>query len=343
LEQYEHGGDIYGNPGVMLDFSVSINPLGMPEAVNKTLVTRVSEFSRYPDPYCRELVSAIVAYENIPKDWILCGNGAADLIYRLCHAARPRLAVVCAPTFSEYRRAMEQVGCMVTHHKLLSENGFMLTEKLSDCITTDVDMLFLCNPNNPTGRLIPNDMIKRILTRARQTGTIVVLDECFLDFTVGESAKRHLAEMPGLVILKAFTKMYAMAGLRLGYMLTSDIALLEKVSAVAQCWSVSVPAQIAGVAALGCGDWQDKTRRLVAEERRYLTESLACLGIEVLPSDCNFLLLRTKQLLYEQLLQKGILIRQCGNFVGLDSSYYRIGIKTRSENAYLMSVIKGII
>jgi threonine-phosphate decarboxylase len=340
MERYEHGGDIYGNPAVRLDFSVNTNPLGLPDAVLGALVSRADEFARYPDPLCRELRAAIAGYEDVPADLILCGNGAADLIYRICYAVKPRRALVCAPTFSEYERALNLVGCRVTHHVLTDENEFALTDEILERLVPGVDALFLCHPNNPTGRLIPSELMERILTFARQNGTLVVADECFLDFTNGESAKKHLGNMPNLIVLKAFTKIYAMAGLRLGYMLASDPALLAGVSAAAQCWSVSVPAQIAGVAAVACADWRDKTRRLADEERRFLSESLQELGPTVFKSDANYLLLRSDRPLYEPLLQRGILIRKCENFRGLDGSYYRVGVRTRAENTSLVHAVK---
>ena len=342
-ERCEHGGDIYGNPDVRLDFSVNTNPLGMPDAVRRALVSRVDEYARYPDPQCRELRAAVALHENVPEDWVLCGNGAADLIYRLCYAAKPRGALVCAPTFSEYEGALEQVGCQVARHALAKEDQFALTPDIEERLVPGIDMLFLCHPNNPTGRLIPGDLLGRVLSRARQNRTLVIVDECFLDFTDGLSAKRYLDGRPGLVVLKAFTKIYAMAGLRLGYLLTSDKGLLNKADVAAQCWSVSVPAQIAGAAALACTNWPGKTRRLVAKERRFLSANLTELGITVFPSDANFLLLRCERPLYEPLLQRGLLIRSCENFKGLDASYYRVGVKTRAENTCLIRAAKEIL
>ena len=343
MQRYEHGGDIYGNPGVVFDFSVSTNPLGMPETARVALASRIDEFTRYPDPECRELRAALAFHENVPVEWLLCGNGAADLIYRLCYAVKPRQALVCAPTFSEYERALEQAGCRVAHHSLSEENLFALTEDIEQRLVPGLDILFLCHPNNPTGRLIPEGLMERILDRARQNHVTVVVDECFLDFTDGVSTKRYLKKTPGLIVLKAFTKIYAMAGLRLGYLMTSDTALLDSVNDAAQCWSVSVPAQIAGVAALQSADWLANTRRLVAEERGFLSEKLAVPGITVFPSDANYILLRSEQPLYAPLLEKGVLIRSCENFRGLGASYYRVGVKTRSENIYLVQEIKEIL
>ena len=342
MQQYEHGGDIYSNPSVTLDFSVNINPLGLPDKIRQAIVSHVDEYSRYPDPFCRELCAAIARYESVPEDWIICGNGAADLIYRLCYAARPQRALVTSPTFSEYEKALAQAGCAVKYHVLKAENAFAITDGILEDIVPGDDMFFLCHPNNPTGRLIPQDLLEHILNRARETGTTVVVDECFLDFTDGSSAKRYL-DIPGLVILKAFTKMYAMAGLRLGYLITSNEALRSSITAAAQCWSVSFPAQVAGVAALECEGWQEKTRRLVAQERQFLAEQLGGLGIKVFPGEANFILLQSAAPLYELLLPKGILIRQCVGFNGLDNTYYRIGVKTRVENSCLIQSLKEVL
>ena len=343
MRLYEHGGDIYGNPGVTLDFSVNTNPLGLPDQVGHALVANLDKFARYPDPQCRDLRTEIARHESVAEDWILCGNGAADLIYRLCYAMRPQKALVCAPTFSEYERALEQVGCQVEYHYLKKENLFTLDDKILKRLTPGLDLLFLCHPNNPTGRLISPDLIPKILNRAQENETAVVVDECFLDFAGGETANRYLKERPGLVVLKAFTKIYSLAGLRLGYLLTSSGILRDKVDAAAQCWSVSVPAQIAGLAALSRADWQRQTRRLVVNERNFLTKNLKLLGIRVFPSDANFLLLRFKGQLYEPLLRKGIMIRRCNNFRGLDEHYYRISVKRRPENIQLLKALEEII
>ncbi len=320
--EYDHGGDVYGNKGVELDFSVSINPLGMPEEVTEALVSRVREFSHYPDPHCRELVAVLARHENVPESWLLCGNGAADLIYRICRALNPRRACVVPPAFSEYEKALLGGGCHVERE-----------------IAPGCDVIFLCHPNNPTGLLLPPERLERAL----ESGATVVVDECFLDFTDGESAKRYLKTAPKLVILKAFTKIYAMAGLRLGYIICRDTALLEKINAASQCWSVSAPAQVAGVAALGCEGWIEKTRRLVREERQFLMENLAKSGLKVFPSDANFLLFKSEKPLYAPLLKRGILIRSCASFYGLDDTFYRVGLKTRAENTRLAGAIKEIL
>jgi threonine-phosphate decarboxylase len=343
MDRFEHGGDIYGNPNVRLDFSVNVNPLGMPQEVRRALTADVDEYIDYPDPACRALRNAIAAHEGVPQDYILCGNGAADLIYRLCYAVRPRNALIPAPTFSEYERALEQTGCEITRHVTKVADNFALTEEFVQKINPGVDIIFLCSPNNPTGRLIDERLLEQIIRRASECNSTVVTDECFLDFTRGVSVKKYLNDFPNLCVLKAFTKIYAMAGLRLGYMLTANKRLLEKTEAAGQSWSVSVPAQRAGLTALSCEGWAESTRKLIERERAFLTDTLNGLGIAVYPSDANFLLLRAEKPLYGPLLKERILIRRCGNFFGLDERYYRICVKTRKENLQLTEACRAAL
>ncbi len=338
-----HGGDVYGHAGIKLDFSVNTNALGMPAEVRQALLAAVDSYSRYPDPQCRQLTAAIAAKEGLAPDQVLCGNGAADLIYRLVYALKPRRALLLAPGFSEYEAALRQAGTELTYYRLRAENSFDPGADLADLITADLDLLFLCNPNNPTGRLLPEDVLAKILQRAAATGTYVLIDECFLDFSRAESAKSRLTDLPGLFVLKAFTKIYAMAGLRLGYLLNADRSVLAKVNRAGQCWSVSLPAQVAGLAALQVEGWEEKTRELLESERSFLTKNLLDLGLEVLPSAANFLLLRSDLPLYRLLLDQGILIRSCANFIGLDETYFRLAVKRPEENQRLLAGLKEII
>jgi threonine-phosphate decarboxylase len=338
-----HGGDIYAHGGVRLDFSVSTNPRGLPEFVRAALLAGIDACARYPDPRCRALRAALARYEGAPPEWILCGNGATDLIHRLCHTVRPRAALVCAPSFSEYERALRQCGCRVERHVLRREEGFALTAAIEEKLLPGLEMLFICQPNNPTGGLVEAALLERIVRRAAGNGTRVVVDECFLEFTSAGSAVAWLDDAPGLVVLKALTKTYALAGLRLGYLLSSDAGLLAALAAAAPYWNVSTLAQIAGAAALSCPrsceTWLDESRRLLAEERAFLGGALRALGIEVFPGEASFLLLRCDVPLFEPLLRRGVLIRACANFAGLDASFYRVGVRTRPENAALLRAI----
>lgn len=352
MKEYTHGGDIVGAreiwKGKLLDFSANLNPLGMPESVRKAAEDAVREAIHYPDPLCRELCAAIARRDNVTPEQVLCGNGAADLVFRLAFSQRPRRVLVTAPTFSEYEDAVRAAGGEVVYHRLTPENDFDLTEAVLDDLDDSLDMAFFCTPNNPTGRLINRDLMLRILERCREKGIRVVVDECFLSLSdPGEqvSLAGELESFSNLVLLRAFTKSYAIPGLRLGYCLSADTALLDGLSRCAQPWSVSGPAQAAGLAALAEPEHPARARQLIAVERSWLTDALRELGLQVFPSQVNYILFRAPGVddLKERLLARGVLIRSCANYVGLGSDYYRVAVRPHRENEGLIGAMKEVL
>jgi threonine-phosphate decarboxylase len=350
-----HGGDIYGHKdlmdkdreGLFLDFSVNTNPLGMPDSVKAAIRDHVEDYQRYPDPSCRALRAALAHHEGVPENRICCGNGAADLIFRLCLVKKPRLALICAPAFSEYERAVTLSGGKVILHHLKEAGGFTLDSRILEQIRQDLDMVFLCNPNNPTGRLIDPALLAEILRRCREFHILVVVDECFLPFTHALSLMEDLSS--SLVVLRAFTKTFSLAGLRIGYILSSEEALINAAAGAGQCWSVSAPAQVAALAALECMSWLEQSQDIIEMERPFLSGELRGLGFTVFDSDANFLLFRSdlpvrseRPLLY-RLIAKGILIRNCGNFNGLDERYYRCCVKQRTQNERLIAALREVL
>lgn len=339
---YQHGGDIYSYSNI-LDFSANINPLGIPERVKKAVAGSIEQLIHYPDSKCRKLRTAIADKEQIPNSWVLCGNGAADLLYTLCFALRPKRALLPVPSFLEYSQALSCCGCQIDVSFLTEETHFQITEHfLQDLKKTSYDIVFLCNPNNPTGQTIPPEILMDILSICEQRRTFLVIDECFLNFTneyrTG-SMVSNLFLSGHLLILKAFTKMYALPGLRLGYLLSSNTALLDKLETYRQPWSVSVPAQTAGIAALKETDWEEKTRSFIERERLWLTGRLPFSNIT---GKANFLFFRSECNLYQDCLEHGILIRDCNNFISLEGKhYYRIAVKKREENQQLVRLISS--
>ena len=272
MMQLVHGGDWagyraqYGQDA--LDLSANVSPLGLPEGVTKAITAALATADRYPDPLCRALRAKLAVHEKVPMEHILCGNGAADLIFRLVWAAKPRTALLPAPTFAEYAAALETAGCTVRRHFLQEKEDFAVTEAFVSAVDEDTDMVFLCQPNNPTGQLTPLPLVEALLRRCEACGALLVVDECFLDFLPdadGWTAK-SLLESGDLVILKAFTKLYGMAGVRLGYCLCGDETLLEKMQTAGQPWAVSSLAQAAGVAALKETAYVDEVRALIARQ-----------------------------------------------------------------------------
>lgn len=339
-----HGGDIYGG-GVMLDFSANTNPFGTPAGVLNAVTAALPEMHRYPDPYCRRLVDAIADFEGVNRDYILCGNGAAELIYAYCAVVHPRTALELAPTFSEYALGLNRVGCSVKNYYLTPDNDFALDEHfLLHLEETTPEAVFLCNPNNPTGALIAPELLKKILDLCKESHIRLFLDECFLDLSDdGVSMKAFLRDYPNLFLLKAFTKSYGMAGIRLGYCLCSDGELLKAMAQTVQPWNVSSLAQAAGVAALREQDFLQKTRELIQRERPWLKERLGDFGFRVCPSRANYLLFQGPKDLHSKLKEKGIAIRSCDNYPGLTSGWYRIAVRRHEENAQLIDTIEIVL
>jgi threonine-phosphate decarboxylase len=303
----------------------------------------VDAFAAYPDPNPRALTKAIAEKEQVQAEQVLCGNGAADLIYRVCLSQKPKHVLMIAPTFSEYERAARLCGSEIRYHRLHEQEQFALTERILDDIRPEVDLLFLCNPNNPTGKRIDRNLLIQIAQQCVKTDTMLLMDECFLSFSEEKSLSPLIEEIPNLLILKAFTKMYAMAGLRLGYLLSANQAILQACKDYAPCWNVSAVAQTAGFAALQCENWEEETRQLVVTERAYLANALETLGFQVYDSDANFLLFHSHVPLYDSLIEKRILIRPCENYVGLDERFYRIAVKLRPENERLIRAMKEVV
>ena len=311
--------------------------------MKEAIIAGLDGFQRYPDASCRELTNAIAFHHDMDPKYIQCGNGAADLIYRICACFAPGKALITAPAFSEYERAVLAYGGQIVQHPLREESYFDVDDGFLDAITNEVQLVFLCSPNNPTGRLIPFAFLLDVAERCQKVGAYLVLDECFIDFTSGQSMVDVMKDYPRLLILRAFTKMYSMAGFRLGYLLCSNVAMLDKISTFGATWSVSGPAQAAGLAALKDADWPKRTRVFIQEEREFLQKSLQDLGLAVFPGEANYLLLKHHMPLYSKLLAQGILVRDCGNYTGLSSLFIRIGVQTRENNLKLITALKEVL
>ena len=346
FEKTGHGGDIYSRQ-VWHDFSANINPLGTPESVRRAVIDSANRIHQYPDPCCRELIGKIAEYEGVSPNYVMCGNGAAELIFSFCAAARPERALELAPTFSEYTAALEAVGCQVERYQLKKENHFTLTDAFMSVLQeTTWDAVFLCNPNNPTGRLIPPVLLEKICRICEERKIRLFLDECFLDLSDGggtHSMKRYLERFPKLFLLKAFTKNYGMAGLRLGYCLSSDRGLLERMSKITQVWNVSIPAQAAGIAALEEAEFLARAKAIITEERLRLGKELERLGFAVCPSHANYILFYSPKNIEDALLDNGILIRNCANYHGLERGWYRIAVKRKEENDLLIFALRQVM
>lgn len=370
-----HGGDIYQYNNI-LDFSANINPLGAPESVKRAIADAIGQIGHYPEMYSDSLRKAIGVKYHIDSSQIICGNGAADVIYRYVYAVRPKKILVTAPCFAEYEGAWRSLWLDNAEEKA-GEKTALTISKVKDaernrgivepevvvyplnhkdfCIRQDIltlieqkmpDAVFLCNPNNPTGVLIPEQLLAKIVEVCRVNKIRLFLDECFLDFTGQEenlSQVGKLQEYPGLFILKAFTKMYAMAGVRLGFGLTADEELIERMYQAGPPWNVSVLAGAAGKAALREDDFIKETVQYIKNEKEYLYQALDTLRVQYWKSASNYILLKADRDLKKRLIAAGILIRDCCNYRNLSEGYFRIAVKSHEDNMRIITKINRLM
>ena len=350
MYEYVHGGDIYdkhGRPNKgLLDFSANISPLGMPPEVIHAAQEAVKHADIYPDSACRQLSIALAAFEGVGEGSILCANGASDLIFRIAHAIRPQKVMVTAPTFADYERAGSAAGAKIIYYPLSAEDGFAIPCDIVSAILTDApNLVFICNPNNPTGNVTDIATIREIATVCQSINAILVIDECFIDFITDAyryTAKPLLGEYKNIVILKAFTKMFAMPGLRLGYAICEDEELFDHLRFIGPDWAVSNIAQAAGLAALASGkEYIQKTVAYIRHERERMATELTRLGFAVYPSEANFILFKCRRDidLRGVLLTKGIMVRDCSNYKGLGKGFYRTAVLTTEKNTRFLDAM----
>lgn len=330
-----HGGDIYTNK-VQLDFSVNINPLGIPKEVQQALKRAVGKCRQYPDINASALRHAVAGMLNIPEESLIFGNGASELFMAVMHAIRPDRVLLPVPSFYGYEYAAVAVQSRIHTVYLKEDRQYLPDEELFGELTEDIDVLFLANPNNPTGQRMEKSYIKKLLELCREKEILVILDECFIEFCGEEySMMPETGEYDNLLIVRAFTKSFAIPGVRLGYLVSSNRELRNNIKAHLPEWNLSAFAQEAGIACAAQKEYLGKTREYIRTERKILSENLKNTGIRVFDGEADFLLIYTDIPLYGELLKRGILIRDCQNFRGLTEGYYRVAVKTREENIRL--------
>lgn len=341
-----HGGDIYRNLAE-LDFSVNISPLGVSKSILKALETSLLQVENYPDLHCEKLIKGLSGKHGVAGDKIICGNGASELILAICRAMMPEKAVLTAPGFAGYEHALKAVGAEIIYYYLKEETGFCMGEEIFAFLEEKCpSILFLANPNNPSGKTVSAEWIERLSCLCAGIGTFLVIDECFSEMVSENrnvSFEKKLPFYHNAVILKAFTKSFSIPGIRLGYCLCPDLGTAEKIKAQLPEWNVSVPAQAAGVAALGETANLAHMREVVGKERKYLMGELSGLVGKVFPSDANYVLFFDNRDWYSLLLKEKILIRDCSDYEGLGKGYYRIAVKQHKYNEILIGKMREIV
>ncbi|AFV10754.1 threonine-phosphate decarboxylase CobD [Thermacetogenium phaeum DSM 12270] len=358
MQRHQHGGDLtlmagrYGRrPEDFLDFSVNVNPLGPSPGVASLLRDGLKYATVYPEPGCRSLKERYAPFFGVRPEQLIFTNGAVELIYLVFIALRPRTVLIPAPTFREYELAARAWGGRLKMLRLEPVKGFIPGTQSLMRAARGAELVFLCNPNNPTGSLIPPQVLETFLEFCEAEGVFAVVDESFLLFhprwrelTAGTAA----AASRRLLVLQSLTKFFAIPGLRLG----CGIAHPETISLLARFhppWQVNGLAQAAALAALQDEGYAFRSRHLVEEERSRLAAALSALpGIRVYSSEASYLLIElasplSAPFVAERLAQRGILVRDCSNFAFLDERFIRVAVKGRRENELLVRELAGLL
>ncbi|MDO4301172.1 MAG: histidinol-phosphate transaminase [Clostridia bacterium] len=341
-----HGGDIYTYNKKVIDFSANISPLGVTENIISAIEKSLCEISNYPDVEYRELREAIAEREKVSSESIICGNGAAEIIFNLVQALKPKKVLFIFPSFAEYEQAVNTINAKKRYYYLSEKNNFNLTEDILGFIDNTIDLMFICNPNNPTGTVIKKELLLKIADKCKACNSILLIDECFMDFVYdcnNYSMVNNINSYNNIMILKAFTKLYAIPGLRLGYGISNSGKLVEKIYNCRQPWNVSVVAQAAGIAALRELNLPQKVREYVKTEKDYIMREFSELNIKFFDSKANYILFKANKELDKELLRHNILIRNCSNYKGLKYGYFRIAVKNHADNKKLIDSIKQVM
>ncbi len=347
-----HGGEVFRQArkyGIrideIIDFSANINPLGLPPGVDSALQEALSNLANYPEIDGESLRFSVAERHNLAAENVIVGNGSSALIYLLTRALQPKKSIIWSPTFTEYERALKQAHSEVVNFDCLNPGKKITLEKIiASTVKARPDLVFICNPNNPTGHLWSIMDLEKIISDFKKAGIILVLDEAFIDFVgFAASCGSRVEEFDNLIVLRSLTKIYALAGIRCGYLL-SGRSLNWRLLSCLEPWSVNTLALNAAVTALANdNEFIEKTRAFIAEERAYLGNGLNKLEfLKSYPAAANYILTRMdskingKKLRDYLFSRDNILIRLCGDYAGLSDNFVRFAVKNRAENQRLL-------
>ena len=355
-----HGGNLgwasrrYGLKAEdFLDFSANVNPLGPSPLAIEAVRRSLKDISVYPEPDAGSLRDELASYLGVDPSMLILGNGSTELIHHLCRCLAPSRVVIIAPAFMEYERAAAAASAKIVHHKLEAADAFSLhPPELEN--TAPCGLIFTCNPASPTGRLYGRDELMGLYGSCRAAGATLVVDESFMAFCptekAGLSTLMSEAGSKNLAIVSTLTKVFALAGLRGPGWLVGPPDLVAELEGRAVPWRVNVMALAAARASLGDGDHLRHTREAVRAWREQLSRGLGDIGIfHIFPSEANFLLVRVIDpaldplMMLDDLGRRGILLRSCANFCGLDESFMRIAVRTPGENERLVAALEDIV
>ena len=363
-----HGGNIYKifrekNIDKILDYSSNINPYGLPENLKKEIFEKLFVLERYPDPDYIELREKIAEKNNLNIENIIVGNGATEIIFLFMKILSPKKVLIVSPTFGEYERAIKAStlandNLEINYFELKEAENFVLNIKnLETELENNYDLLILCNPNNPTGQFLKLKKLEEILKICEQKNTKLFVDEAFVEFVEdweNESIINSKENKENLFVIRAFTKFFAIPGLRLGYGICFNKNLLKKMLEKKEPWSVNNIADLAGQTVLDDENYIQKTKEWIKDQKKYMYENLNKIeGLRAYKTEVNFILLKIEDNLLEKgldvknlrkkMLEKGILIRDASNFIYLNKHYFRLAIKDKLNNEKVIETLTSIL
>ncbi len=324
-----------------IDFSANVNFMPLPEAVmgaaRSGLVAQMDQQEQQAG-----LEECVAEWNGVKPGHVYCGSGIAEVAGTLMQVLKPQKALLPAPGLEEYLRALSMVQCAVTWYYTKESDGFRIcAEDFCGQITPDTDVVFLCNPNNPTAVLYGKAFVETVLRRCEEVHALLVLDESSLDLVedAGQFSMKSEHMSRRLFIIKDVTRMFALPGIRLAYGLCTDQQLMERLPGAQQS-SVSRVAERAGIACAGEREFVHKTVREMTKERTFLIQELKQLGLDKVTGEANMVFFAARPRLHVFGLLHGIMLRDCSNYEGLTEGYYRITVRSREENEKLLGVLK---
>lgn len=344
---------VNGERSRTIDFSVNINPLGLPPRVKEAILKNIGVLLHYPDPDSKGLKRIISTFYNINQNNILAGNGSIELIHLIPRALKARNALIIGPTFSEYEFAVKVSGARAFFAQAQEQDDFRIGLLKIKKSIPKADLIFLCNPNNPTGYLMPKNELLDIFYICKKYNTTLVIDEAFIDFLCNVEKITLVTEAVKynrLLVIRSLTKFFALPGLRLGY-LVGQRRIVEHIAKFQYPWNVNSLAQAIAGDVFKAAEYINLSKNFIAGEKEYLFENLSQIkGLKVYRPAANFVFCKIESCkiqdsarLNDRLRKDGIIIRCCHNFRGLDNRFFRVAVRTRSENKRLIACLKKVL
>lgn len=340
LKKAIHGGDVWNFSDVKIDFSSNVNPLGPSEKAMKAVKNSLWKCAHYPDSNTRELKKALSEYLGVSTENIIVGNGSTEMIKNFCEAFinKGDEILIPQPTYSDYEVYARLYGAKI---------AFVPDKKTISTINSKTRAIFLCNPNNPTGRAV--EKLEEIIEKAQNYSALVFLDEAYTEFTDQESFCSRIEDFENLFVLRSLTKFFALPGLRMGYGIANK-EIIECLEKLRLPWNLNTLAQVAAIESIEDGKYIRESKKFMKKERDFLYKELSKIqNLKVFPSEANFFLIDLRKAgikastAKKKLIEKGMLIRDCSSFRGLNEYFIRVCVRNREENVGLVRELKSIV